>query len=507
MAGLGLAYFSHALYKSRNPSLPGPPGIPLFGNLLQLGKNPHRLLSKWAKKYGDVYFVNLGWVKWMVITTPETMNDVFVRKSKYFSDRPNQTMLSQILTHDSSGVVTVPYGPEYRVRRRIFLSAMSKPVVRDYSEFLISEARHMCRAIYTDSEKHGTYGMSSHGHHQWYAVNLVLSMTFGTRIGSKDDPLCNKFQRLNDIFFSMSGPRYCLIDFFPFLSPFLQSQKSKAVYVRESIVEFMKMHYDRFLKHREEVTSKIPTVLARYVAEALESEEISEKTAHILLMEAFEAGLDTTSVALSWLSMLLASNPHVQVKAQEEMDRVVGRDRMPTPDDLPSLPYLRCVIQESLRMRGPARINPVRACSEDMEYRGMPVPKGTWVLASLQGVMTDFSTVDNPYEFRPERWMPEALSLSEETTKKQSERVSWAFGGGRRVCPGLYLAETSLTLTLASLTWAFTIGWGEGEVFDIEEMEDGLTNCPPRRRLTYTPRGDFVQPGLFRGEPSPVETI
>ncbi|RKP12222.1 cytochrome P450 [Piptocephalis cylindrospora] len=505
--GLGVAYFSHALYKARHPTLPGPPGIPLFGNLLQIGKNPHRILTHWARKYGDVYFLNLGWVKWMVIMTPDAMNDVFVRKSRYFSDRPNQTMLSQILTHESSGMVTVPYGPDYKVRRRIFTSAMSKPVVRSYNDFLISEARHMCRSIYTDSAKHGSYGMSPHHNHQWYAINLVLSMTFGIRLGSKDDHLCGEFQRLNDLFFAMSGPSSCMIDFFPFLSPFLRGQKAEAAKVRESIVGFMHEHFERFLAHREKVISKVPTVLARYVAESLEAGEINEKTAHILLMEAFEAGLDTTSVALSWMSMLLACNPHVQAKAREEMDRVVGRDRMPTPEDLASLPYIRCVIQESLRMRGPARISPARACSEDMEYRGMHVPKGTWVMASLQGVMTDFSTVDEPYKFRPERWEPESLSLSEEATRKQSDRVSWAFGGGRRVCPGLYLAETSLTLTLASLIWSFEIGWGEGEVFDIEEMEDGLTNCPASRRLTYTPRGDFVKTGLFRGESSPVETI
>src|ERR1700677_1273513 len=61
------------------------------------------------------------------------------------------------------------------------------------------------------------------------------------------------------------------------------------------------------------------------------------------------AGGDTTSAALLWWLLAMIAYPQVQSQAHEELDEVVGSARPPTFADLPSLPYVRAMVKETLR--------------------------------------------------------------------------------------------------------------------------------------------------------------
>ena len=79
-------------------------------------------------------------------------------------------------------------------------------------------------------------------------------------------------------------------------------------------------------------------------------------------------------------------NPRVQRKAQMELDRVVGRDRLPTFADEPSLPYVNAVLKELLRWHTVAPIAlPHRAVADD-EYNGYHIPAGTIVSVNVWSV-------------------------------------------------------------------------------------------------------------------------
>jgi cytochrome P450 len=72
--------------------------------------------------------------------------------------------------------------------------------------------------------------------------------------------------------------------------------------------------------------------------------------------------------------------PEVQKKLQEEVDRVIGRDRLPHIEDVQNLPYTRAFVREALRWRGPTRFSLPHATSEEDTYMGYYIPKGaTWV--------------------------------------------------------------------------------------------------------------------------------
>ncbi|RKP15077.1 cytochrome P450 [Piptocephalis cylindrospora] len=493
LLGIGFLRLTHSIYKARRPGRPGPPGYPIFGNLLQLGTKPHLLMAKWAKKYGDIYYLRMGFIDWMVVSTPEAMHDILSRQGLTFASRPHQVILGDILTSKASGVTTSPYGPDWNYKRRFFTTTFNKVNVQSHQDTLLYESRDLIRQLMASSEEHGSHGFSARRHHQSYALNIILTMAYGTRFSSHKDPLCQTQLQLNDELFRMIGPKYCLIDFLPFLRPFLPHLERDAWDLHQTLYGFLGDHFDQYCEEADTVNARIPNTLSKLLLESVRKGDLTREHALILLAETFAAGLDTSSASFTWLSLLLVTHMDVQKKAQEEVDRIVGRDRMPTHDDLPNLPYLRCILLESMRFRGPAQFSLPRATAEDTVYRGVTIRKGTWIMPSLYAANRVFSHLEDQDVFRPERWESNPKTLTEEVSGKQSTRVNWNFGAGRRVCPGLYLSDLSLSLAVANLVWSFTVQAGDGEQIDLEEMEDGTNTPPPHWRLQYTPRGDHVK--------------
>ena len=146
--------------------------------------------------------------------------------------------------------------------------------------------------------------------------------------------------------------------------------------------------------------------------------------------------------------------PEVQRRAQAELDTVVGRDRLPTFDDAPRLPYVRAIIEEVLRWRPSLPLGLAHATTEDDWYEGMFIPKGTICIPNTWHCNHDRTVFgEDADEFRPERHLNERgelLSGSLETV--QAGHVT--FGFGRRVCVGKHLANDTLFISTARILWA-----------------------------------------------------
>lgn len=200
-----------------------------------------------------------------------------------------------------------------------------------------------------------------------------------------------------------------------------------------------------------------------------------------------EAGADTTATALLTFVLAMLGNPGVLKRAREEVDMVVGKDRMPTFDDEENLPYVVACIQETLRCHAPVIMGmrrllvrslgsdrsvfagvPHRA-DEDDEYKGYHIPKGATVIANLWAIHMDPVRYPDPTMFNPERHLggpplrraggpdPEerAQSVSKQPSSLQisDSSRSYAFGFGRRFCGGKDVAEASLFVLCARMLW------------------------------------------------------
>lgn len=213
-----------------------------------------------------------------------------------------------------------------------------------------------------------------------------------------------------------------------------------------------------------------------------------------------EAGSETTSAALNSTIRYLAVFKEAQEKAHQEISSVVGDDRMPNFNDEKDLSYIRAMVKETLRIRPVTNIGTPHFTTEDIVYRDFYIPKGTVVSINQYAIHYD-DRYENPDDFVPERYLGHDLKAGAYAAHADPyERDHFGFGAGRRICPGMHLAENSLFITLARLLWMFEIrpcirDNGQEEELDISDSgyEAGSNTLPTPYRVRFIPRSSQRQ--------------
>ncbi|GKB75119.1 isoflavone 2'-hydroxylase [Tanacetum coccineum] len=185
-----------------------------------------------------------------------------------------------------------------------------------------------------------------------------------------------------------------------------------------------------------------------------------------LMLVILAGGTDTSIMTMEWAMSLLLNNQNVVQKAQAEIDNHVGQDRLIGESDMSNLPYLGCIIRETMRMFPAGPMLPHES-SEDCIVGGYHVPKGTMLLVNVWGIQNDPKIWEDPNTFRPERF--KGLKGYRDGFKLMP------FGFGRRSCPGEGMAMRMVGLALGSLIQCFD--WeriSESEV-DMNEKTDGIS--------------------------------
>jgi len=150
--------------------------------------------------------------------------------------------------------------------------------------------------------------------------------------------------------------------------------------------------------------------------------------------------------------MLLS--PEIQKRAQAELDSVIGRERLPTFDDRPKLPFVDAVCKESLRWHPVIPTGVPHTVTRDDIYKGFFIPKGAVVIGNIWSILHDPALYPEPDVFKPERFLNPDGSLRDDPV------LTSVFGFGRRICPGRHFADTILFISIASLFSVFNIERG-----------------------------------------------
>uniref|UniRef100_J3NEJ2 Cytochrome P450 n=1 Tax=Oryza brachyantha TaxID=4533 RepID=J3NEJ2_ORYBR len=176
------------------------------------------------------------------------------------------------------------------------------------------------------------------------------------------------------------------------------------------------------------------------------------------------AGTDTSALTTEWAMAQLLTHPEAMKKARAEIDANVGTARLVEEADMASLPYLQCVIKETLRLRPVGPVIPAHEAMEDCTVAGFRVRRGTMILVNAWAIHRDSDVWDAPEEFRPERFLDVGAATAPPMLP---------FGLGRRRCPGEGLAMRIVGLTLAALVQCF-----EWEAGGVDMAEGGGLTMP-----------------------------
>lgn len=291
-----------------------------------------------------------------------------------------------------------------------------------------------------------------------------------------------------------------LADFYPilrYIPTFLSAAKIEA---HQHQSHEIKLYTDIWLRAKSTILENekgTRVCVCDEIVKVQQQEDFSEEYAAYIPGQLWEAGSDTTSTELYSFFQALLLYPEAQAKGQAEVDRVIGSHRMPTLDDMDQLPYVRACVKETLRWLPTAVLGALpHATTEDDIYEGYNIPKNSTVVLNVWAIHRDPVRHSDPERFVPDRYLGDKKSSQESSTSIDvSERDHFGFGSGRRICPGMSVADRSMLLGIARTFWAFDVkpkfdATGEPKVPVQDDFLPGFVVIPKYFDVAITPRSE-----------------
>uniref|UniRef100_A0A8C7UK43 Uncharacterized protein n=1 Tax=Oncorhynchus mykiss TaxID=8022 RepID=A0A8C7UK43_ONCMY len=450
--------------KQSNSRLPpGPAPIPLLGNLLRMDvKAPYKLYMELSKKYGSVFTVWLGSKPVVVISGYQAIKDAFVTQGEEFSGRANYPV---IMTVSKGYGVLVSSGKRSKDLRRFSLMTLKTFGMgrRSIEERVQEEAKMLVKAFgeYRDSVVNPKELLCN------CVGNVICSIVFGHRF-ENDDPM------FHSSLFIESSIALNMYNMFPRIVWCFPGNHHEMFAIVNKAKDYIQEQAEIRLKtlNISEPQDFIEAFLVKMLEEKDDpNTEFNNDNMVMTAWSLFAAGTETTSSTLRQSFLMMIKYPHIQESVQKEIDEVIG-SRVPTVDDRVKMPYTDAVIHEVQRYMDLSPTSVPHKVMRDREFYNYHIPEGTMVLPLLSSVLVDPKLFKNPDEFDPENF------LDENGVFKKNDGF-FAFGVGKRACPGEALARVELFLFFTSVLQRFTFtGTKPPEEINIEPACSSFGRLP-----------------------------
>ncbi|KAM0751170.1 cytochrome P450 [Meredithblackwellia eburnea MCA 4105] len=482
----------HLSQRRRLPLPPGPKGHPLVGSAFSLDPGrPWIQISHWAKDYGPFFLFWTFGTPVIVIADLDIAKDLLEKRGAIYSDRPRLVMADEIISDRMNPTLARNVHGGVKRFRRVMSEQLRLSEVRAHAYPVQKmEARKLVKNVL--EKPRGFIEAIDH-----FATSIMLSTTYKHPITANspaDKALVHQIVKSTQRFFGAFIAGAYVVDLIPALK-YLPSFFPGMAWKRDGIA--WQKEDTQMYKHLWDAAELSPsgTDEACFVNRMVSRDMygMTRKEASFLAGALLAAGSDTTSASLTILIICMMYHPDALKKAQEEVDRVVGRDRMPTFEDLDELHFIQATIREGSRWLHAAPVGIPHRLEQEDEYRGYRLPKGATVIAAISLCNHNPAHFPNPDKFLPERFLDPA-------TGKFVEQPTAGFGFGRRTCPGKYLAEASLFIGWSSLLWAFDFAPvldGRGEqvlpTLDPAKWSASAASFPPKFPCEFRVRHEGVE--------------
>ncbi|EJD49131.1 cytochrome P450 [Auricularia subglabra TFB-10046 SS5] len=412
------------------------------------------LVSRTEPSVGDVLSLDALGQSIIILGSSEAAEDLLVKRGAIYSDRPRLVMAWELV-----GWGNVLAGLGYGERFKRYRKYTSRVIGARGALSYIPQEEHATAVFLRrliDSPE------NFEAHVRWVVAALILRLTYGYNAVGDEDHLVKVVEKGMGNFSLSTTPGW-IVDVVPSLR-FLPAWLPGMGFLRQARVwreEAMAMVHEPFEFVKSQLRSG--TAAHSFSASMLQGEDGNgvapdEEDIIMWLAGSLYGGGSDTSVS-SNLSFFLAMTlyPDVQRKAQEEIDALTGGDRLPVYADRARLPYVDALVKEIYRWHPLAPLGLPHYVAQADEYRGLHIPAGSIVVANIWHLLHDPAKYPNPMQFDPERYLRAAAPGINEDPK------SYAFGFGRRECPGKHIADSSVWL-LATMTLA---------AFNISKAVDG----------------------------------
>ncbi|KLO08559.1 cytochrome P450 [Schizopora paradoxa] len=484
--GLSLKIGVDVVQKGRRGRLPpGPPSLPIIGNVLDFPTGleaPH-----WAKhhaKYGPISSVNALGQTIIIVNDAKIASELLEKRSAVYSDRPHFVFGGDMCGFDGA-LTLLQTGENFKTtRKRMHGYIGSRAAVARFAELEEIETHRFLLHVLDKPDDFFQHIRTTAG-----AIILKISHGYVIKRDGKDAFVDLAHQVLDAFSVSLGSP--WAVDILPslkYLPSWLPGMGfKKLAHEYKKLSDALVKRPQAFIKHEmatgEARESFALTELRKGVKDAGDEHSLMWAASSL-----YGGGADTTVSAVSTFFLGVLLHPRVQKRAQEEIDSVIGNDRLPLLSDRPNLPYLEAVTKESLRWNSVVPMGVAHVSSKDDTYNGYFLPKGSIVMPNVWHMCHDPTVYHDPFEFKPERF------LGTEGRAPEPDPSDLAFGFGRRICPGKDLADPSLFLSVAMTLAVFNINKAKDasgtEIEPLYEYTPGLISHPKEFKCSITPRSE-----------------
>lgn len=416
-----------ALPAHQRRAAPGPPGLPLVGNLFDLRRDPLQFYPAMRARYGDVVgFRGLRGLRWFLIAHPDDIE--YVLKSK---DYPKGQIARALRRLVGNGLLTSE-GEFWRRQRRLAAPAFHRQRLHTFATMMTTRAAELAERWQTPARTGQPLDIAAEM--MRVTLQIVAQALFSTDVSDAAEVVGWALPiALEDVNHRSTHP-------FTLGEPWPTPRNLRFRRARQALDRIVY----RMIEERRQAGHDSGDLLSMllHARDAETGAAMDDRQLRDEVMTLFLAGHETTAVTLSWTWYLLALHPDIERRLHAELDEVLA-GRLPTLEDLPHLPYTRMVIDETLRLYPPAWIFG-RQSTVDDELRGYHIPAGAPLVISPYVTHRHPDFWETPGRFEPERFTPERIA--------QRPRFAYfPFGGGPRICIGNQFALMEAHLLLATL--------------------------------------------------------
>jgi cytochrome P450 len=468
----------------RFADLPGPPALPLIGNLLQVdSQRIHLIAEEWSRQYGEYFRFSIPPRRFLVTSNPETIAAVLRDRPDGFQRGSRLTMVARELCFDG---LFAANGERWRRQRPMVMSSFDPAHTKSFFPTLQRVTGRLARRWQRAAQ--GGTAIDLQADLMRYTVDVTTGLAFGADINTIESEGEVIQQHLDKVFPALFRRAFALFPYWHYFKlPADRELERHLAALRDAIAGFIAQARERIAREPQRREHPRNLIEAMIVARDAEDSGLDDGDVAGNVMTMLLAGEDTTANSLAWMIYLLHKHPEAARRATEEARHVLVDAPLPdTYAQIGLLQYIEACANETMRLKPVAPINIAEAV-HDTVVAGIEIAAGTLVMCLMRPAAVDERNFPNARAFDPGRWLGEGTpSLA------SAKRVVMPFGAGPRLCPGRYLAMVEMKMLIAMLLAGF--GIEEVSTPDGREPRElmALTMSPVGLRLKLRPQAGLV---------------
>src|SRR3954454_19461612 len=462
--------------------LPGPRGLPIVGNTLQIDPSRlHLTAEAWSRKYGDYFRLRIGGRELLVIKNAEAIASVLRDRPDGFQRTSRMNQIAKEMGFD--GLFSVN-GEQWRRQRPMVMAGLDPPHIKTYFPALVRVTQRFAARWQRAAAAGKTIDLQADL--MRYTVDVTAGLAFGVDINTLESNEDLIQTHLDKVFPALHRR---LLSPFPYWRWFrLGAERALAEHLRalhRAVQGFIQLARERMEADPSLRARPANLIEAMIAARDIEGSGLHDADVAGNVLTMLLAGEDTTANTLAWMIWLLSRHPDAMRRAREEVRGVIGTQALPTRyEQLSALNYVEGCALETMRLKPVAPLQMIQA-ARDRVVADIRIPAGQLVMLLMRPAATDERHFPNPQAFDPARWLADSAPGRAASSAK---RVAMPFGAGPRLCPGRYLAMHEIKMAIAMLLGGFEIE-SVGTADGAEPREHlSFTMAPTGLRLRLQPR-------------------